>query len=119
MDRSGLIKLSIQSVYNAKSYNKIPNINRLSGSDEPAYLLVYTREGRESVKDDERSGRPQTSHTVESIEKVSTACPRYTRDGSGRYVSPARALLVKNCEGVNKEINSVGSISISSTEEHH
>ena len=31
------------------------------------------REGRESVEDDERSGRPQTSRTAENIENVSAA----------------------------------------------
>ncbi|GFS62682.1 hypothetical protein TNCV_3737251 [Trichonephila clavipes] len=31
------------------------------------------REGRESVKDDERSGRSQTSHTAENIERFSEA----------------------------------------------
>ncbi|GFX86741.1 uncharacterized protein TNCV_1409381 [Trichonephila clavipes] len=31
------------------------------------------REGRESVEDDKRSGRSQTSYTAENIEKVSVA----------------------------------------------
>ncbi|GFV87129.1 hypothetical protein TNCV_5113471 [Trichonephila clavipes] len=31
------------------------------------------REGRESVEDGKRSGRPQTSHTAETIEKITAA----------------------------------------------
>ncbi|GFT55552.1 uncharacterized protein TNCV_3320661 [Trichonephila clavipes] len=49
-----------------------------SSRTEPITLKIFSflkrfKEGRESVEDDKRSLRPQTSHTAENIEKVSAA----------------------------------------------
>ncbi|GFV56263.1 hypothetical protein TNCV_106191 [Trichonephila clavipes] len=60
------------------------------------------REGRESVEDDKRSGRPQTSHTTENIENISAV------DRKNRLQTIAESVVISSatCQWIlNKDLN--------------